>query len=191
MKLSGMKWRIVPFVLYRATVVPRQVFAFILVSFASHICPKVDWNGIRLMCEPGQQERLGQIVSALELLQRTDPHRFRRVQRFIKQIVLFRWRYRGRYCIVGQICGIRPVHHASLSEEPVIHLYASVLIHEATHGLLEGLRFPYSKKNKKRIERICLAEQTRFLSTFPSALPRVIALIRNEQSGKGVKEPCR
>jgi hypothetical protein len=44
--------------------------------------------------------------------------------------------------------------------------YAAVVIHEATHARLCALSFPYTTRTRVQIERICVAEQRRFLAKW-------------------------
>jgi tetratricopeptide (TPR) repeat protein len=41
--------------------------------------------------------------------------------------------------------------------------YASILIHEATHGVVSEKGIPYDESHRERIERLCHAEEVRFL----------------------------
>jgi hypothetical protein len=54
---------------------------------------------------------------------------------------------------------------------------AYLLIHEATHGLLESRMFPYAAVNRRRIERICHKEAVYFLSRFPKLAVEVLCLL--------------
>jgi hypothetical protein len=51
--------------------------------------------------------------------------------------------------------------------------YAAVIIHEATHGLFFKLRFAPTRANLKRMERIIVKEEARFLAKFPEVKGRV------------------
>ncbi|MEI9997906.1 MAG: hypothetical protein WDO13_01405 [Verrucomicrobiota bacterium] len=42
-------------------------------------------------------------------------------------------------------------------------MYASLLVHEATHGLLKEKRIPYDDENWQRVEELCSLEEYRFL----------------------------
>jgi hypothetical protein len=181
MKLNASKGRILPFLWYRLKVVPGQTVLFVLYFLCSKTFNPVDCYGIQVVCEPSQRDRLPDIINALELIRRTDCRRFSRIQRFVKRIMLFRIRKRGVYYVVGRICAIRPVSQARSNTNGVTHFYASILIHEATHGLLESRMLPYSQRNREQIERICFAEQTRFLSKSPNVLQDLHALLVDEK----------
>ena len=45
--------------------------------------------------------------------------------------------------------------------------YASVLVHEATHGRLYSLGIPYNTYTRSRCERLCRCEQKRFAQHLP------------------------
>ena len=167
MKLFHTKRRILAFLLYRFSILPGQMLVFIPIFLYARFVKTGDWNGIQLIHEPNERPRLKEVVSALELIQKTNARRYRRIQQFIKRVVLFRWRQLGVYYVIGRVCGIRLLSEAKGEKEVLTYAHASILIHEATHGYLEHKRFPYSKKNKKQIERICLAEQERFLANAP------------------------
>src|SRR5688572_143444 len=68
------------------------------------------YEGIQLIAYPPHgSAQLGAIVEALELIRHADAHRFRRVERHIKQIILANWSKRilGRYIPIGKICHLR------------------------------------------------------------------------------------
>lgn len=115
---------------------------------------------------------------ALSLIRRTDPRRYSIVVRELRYIgntgvlcgVLFggiafyhRWL---RACTVD--FGSCQLKKGSEHYEWYLAWYAACLVHEATHGRLESLCFPYTKRTKARIERICTAEQCRFACRIAS-----------------------
>jgi hypothetical protein len=127
---------------------------------------------------PQEVDSLAPVVGALELIRKTDRRRFARIERLIKLVFLGNWKSLGFYSPIGRVCGLSLL--ASPSNSYAVYGYASVLIHEATHALLEDLRFPYSNGNKARIERICRKEEIRFLTHFPgihSKLPSVFGCV--------------
>lgn len=42
--------------------------------------------------------------------------------------------------------------------------YAALMVHEATHGMLRGRGFEYTEVTRMQTERICVAEENRFLT---------------------------
>lgn len=51
--------------------------------------------------------------------------------------------------------------------DALICWYAGVLVHEATHGRLHRMRYPYTRVTRDRIERLCTREARRFLDALP------------------------
>jgi hypothetical protein len=110
---------------------------------------------------------LREVREALELI-RQDPRRFARVERHISRIHLGPWKPHGFFRPVGKICGI------SGRDLPFIsYRYSSIIIHEATHGLLVRRGFLHTKHNRSRIEHLCLLEEARFLRRFPNVRPKL------------------
>jgi len=131
------------------------------------------FRGIELIaCLPYQVDSLSEIIAALDLLQRSDPRRFRRVENYIKWVLLGNFKPLGFYSSVGQVCGLRKMSRES-SDLFALCGYASVLVHEGTHALLDALRFAPTKATKDRIERLCIREQSRFLARFPAVRANV------------------
>lgn len=42
--------------------------------------------------------------------------------------------------------------------------YAALMVHEATHGMLLARGFDYTERSRAQTERICIAEENRFLA---------------------------
>ncbi len=129
----------------------------------------VRWKSIRLTSlDRRESVPLEVFVNALKLIEEADPRRFKRVTGHLKWIVIGDRKRLGSYSSVGRVCNLRLLSGFQSTERRLIaHLYASVIIHEATHGLLEAKRFAYTRCNASRIERICRAEHWRFLARFP------------------------
>ena len=117
--------------------------------------------------------------AALKLIERYDPRRFRVVEQEFGLIVNQHmasdaaYQRSTRQCKVsftsywvdegGNFCADPQAKHY----EWYLARYASMLVHESTHGKLDSLHFPYTKKTRVRIERICVSEQRRFLARLP------------------------
>lgn len=119
------------------------------------------------------------IVSALRLIQEKDRRRYHRVRSEIRFIVLNR---RVRYALYNrllracnlnlsilQTCYGTDGPNIDIDREWFVAVCACAIVHEATHGRLFSLWFPYSRRTKRRIERICVAEERRFASRLSSA----------------------
>ena len=76
---------------------------------------------------------------------------------------------------MSQLCGLKKLPTVANLRSLAVIAYASLLVHEATHALLEKRRFPLTKANKARIEKLCDKEEARFLVSFPD-IDRRLAL---------------
>ncbi len=116
--------------------------------------------------------------AALDLIHQNDPKRFQIVQhevRIIYNVPLLSFaKYTRTYrqCSVdfGYYVKNGRTYLSTQNEHYEWHLagYAAVIVHEATHGRLESLYFPYNKVTRVRIERICCAEEGRFAARLKS-----------------------
>jgi len=142
-----------------------------LMSFLGRSRP---YRGIRLIAYPPYQtDALAEVVDALEIIRKHDEVRFRRVTRFISRIVVGNWNVVGFYNSIGRVCGLQRRESDDHSRPFIVFGYAATIIHEATHGLLDQMRFPYFEKTRKRIERLCVMEEARFLVKFPGLRGRM------------------
>ena len=102
---------------------------------------------------------------ALELIEEKDPRRFKRVQKEIHYIINVELTSGGQYMRAAKCCFVDFGRFRFTSQpEWYLYLYAGLIVHEATHGELYSKGFSYTTANRERIERICHAEQARFLS---------------------------
>jgi hypothetical protein len=110
--------------------------------------------------------------AALELIRREDPRRFRKIQREIKYIINEPASLTALYVRTYHSCLIPfskfEFDMESEDAEWYIAYYAAVIVHEATHGHLHSLGFPYAKANRDRIEQICCDEEQRFAARLKS-----------------------
>lgn len=147
---------------------PRGLVDIIGVSLMESGAETRPYRGIVLApVRPYGLDSLAEVVDALELIRRTDPRRFARVERFIKRIVLANWRPLGLYNSVSGVCGLKKLAIPENSDSLAVYNYAATLVHEATHGMLDAKRFPGTRMNRDRIEKICINEEVRFLARFP------------------------
>ncbi|MCB8932531.1 MAG: hypothetical protein M9921_07065 [Fimbriimonadaceae bacterium] len=101
---------------------------------------------------------------ALDLVESADPRRMARIQRELDYIVDTELSSLASYT-AGRICNVDfTKFEVARQPEWLLPMYASSIIHEATHGTLYARGLPYTKRNRLRIERICRAEENRFLS---------------------------
>ena len=119
--------------------------------------------------------------NALELIRDSDRRRFQRIRRNVGWIVFGAWKNFGFYSPFARVCGLRSRPRPD-DEQVAAVFFACLLVHEPTHGLLERKRFSYTSKNRIRLERICLAEEQRFLSRFPKEKPAVQKLLRKKST---------
>ena len=108
---------------------------------------------------------------ALSLIARADCRRYRRVVQQIRSIT-------NENSLEGQLGGYRPfgkncavdfsLFDFSSSEKSnfSLKLYATVLVHEATHGHLLSKHIPYTRRTYQRVERLCVLESIRFAKRF-------------------------
>lgn len=111
-------------------------------------------------------------VEALRLIKTHDPRRFRLVQREIAFILNVKLLSAGDYVrsVRACRCDFSRYYFDKQHEhyEWWLVYHASLIVHEATHGRLASLYFPYTKATRLQIERICHAEQRRLVARLPS-----------------------
>jgi hypothetical protein len=109
-------------------------------------------------------------TDALALIQRLAPRRYRTILRETAFIVNAELTSGACYNRYTRSIGVDFPRYRVYPEADDYgwHLarYAAVLVHEATHGRLESRWFPYTKGTRAQIERICHAEQSRFLARW-------------------------
>ena len=119
------------------------------------------------------------ILAALRLVKDLDPRRFRRIQQYIKWIVNVLLPYGGaEYAYSMRTCKIdfeKSVWEPYANYAPA--LCARVLIHEATHGVVNAHGIRYSKQLRSRIERLCVREEQRFLLLVAKSQPDVAKVV--------------
>ena len=86
-------------------------------------------------------------LAALRLIKSVDPRRFRRIRREIKMIVNSEYSSFGSYKRLGKRCEI-DYNRFDFTKHPEYYLwwYATVLVHEATHGAIYSKQIHYIPK---------------------------------------------
>ncbi len=127
------------------------------------------------------------IVEALQVVETTDPRRYARIKERIKWIVNQPlYRSGGRYECETQACLI-DFHHTGCGWERkwAVGWCASLLVHEATHGVIDGRGIPYTRRLRTRIERCCVREEQRFLARLAKTEPEVATWLTAEFDESG------
>jgi hypothetical protein len=109
-------------------------------------------------------------TDALALIQRVDPRRYGIILREAAFIVSGELTSGGCYERCNRSIEVDFPRYGVYPEADdygwYLARYAAVLVHEATHGRLHSQWFPYTKGTRAQIERICHAEQSRFLTRW-------------------------
>ena len=102
-------------------------------------------------------------LAALRLIKSVDPRRFKRIQREMPMIVNSEYSSYATYKRLGKRCEI-DYNRFDLTDHPEWYLwwYATVLVHEATHGAVYSKHIHYIPRLRARIERFCETEARRF-----------------------------
>jgi len=102
------------------------------------------------------------VRQALLLLARFDPRRMARVSACIRFVFVASVCKGGFYLHPGKICLLNfasiPGQYAPTARHVAL---AGMLVHEATHGLLNSRKIPYCGRLSARIENLCELEQVR------------------------------
>ena len=121
---------------------------------------------------------------SLSLLEEVDPRRLERVRRHIKWIVnapTTLGEGSANYSLYFKRCCIDLAESTSYDVTDMFAAYyASVIVHEATHGMLATRGFRYKGRKRLQHERICCAEQNRVLSRLDAVVPGVWARFSSE-----------
>ena len=120
---------------------------------------------------------LGVIQQSLELIQNHDPRRFRRVElytRWITNTSLSGGAYSGEYWHRIKATMLDFEFDREVGDA-LFHAayFAGVIVHEATHGVIRGRGIDTNRGNRIQVERICRAEENRFLGRLLSRLPQL------------------
>ena len=109
------------------------------------------------------------LFNASTIIKEKDGRRFRRIKCFITFIANTELMSGGNYDKPLRVCNV-DFSFFKVRKNPEWYLlqYASLLVHESTHGFIEARYIPYNKKTRTRIERLCKLEEKRFLMRLRS-----------------------
>ena len=111
------------------------------------------------------------VWEALKLLQEYDPLNMRRVTKYISIIFLRTQGAHGTYMAFGRVCFLNLSCLKDESSAKARQLaIAGLLVHEATHGVIDHMRIPSRGSIVNKIERICCKQQSRVLNRLASKL---------------------
>ena len=109
---------------------------------------------------------------ALELIKERDPRRFARVRKHIAWIVnQVNSSLGADYQPHTRICCLQFEEAPELERDVFIAFHACILVHEATHGLIQSNGIEFTSDNRVRIERLCTTEQNRFAARLSACDP--------------------
>ncbi|MBW3625751.1 MAG: hypothetical protein KY468_20340 [Armatimonadetes bacterium] len=117
---------------------------------------------MRVQKEP--DEFAASVKDALFRIRRFDPRRYRRIQRHVRYVSNEELVSGGAYVSRVQACLIDfSRYRFDIKESGYGFWLECLLIHEATHGALHARGIPYTKASRLRVERLCRAEERRYL----------------------------
>jgi hypothetical protein len=125
---------------------------------------KSRFDGIGLADMRGDGDSFSNIIQAsLRLIQEQDPRRYARVKQHIAWITNQINNAMGaQYEPSIRTLFLEFDEAGELQLDVVIAHYACIIVHEATHGLIDSRGIKMSTETAVRIERLCTAEQNRF-----------------------------
>ena len=113
--------------------------------------------------EPSKSIFLQSTRDALKLIRNCDPRRHARICRQFRYIVNMPLINVGECDHASKTCNVDYTKYlATKNPEWNLRIYACLLVHEATHGLLLGKGIAYTRKNWQRVEKLCRLEEFRF-----------------------------
>jgi hypothetical protein len=125
------------------------------------------------------------VANALVLIRQTDPERFRRLKRYIRQIVLLRRsRTAGAFYPGTSMCSLETSFVRDYSSAQV----ALLLVHEATHARMCASGVSASPNLRHRIELRCISEEIAFGRRLP---PDQFPEVNDWIAGRLRSEPTR
>jgi hypothetical protein len=123
------------------------------------------------------------LKEALALLQRLDPRRYRRLEANVRLIINTELTALAQYLATLDCCRIDfarlRVFHERFGREWVTACVAATLVHESTHGFLCRRGFRYVGEQRRRIERMCVKEEQRFLRRVDDGLLQLYPIVRD------------
>lgn len=104
------------------------------------------------------------VERALTMMASSDARRFKRVQREICTILNQPVVFAAQYFRPLKTCALDLRCFYDEDPDTTARLFASALVHEATHGSLFSARVAQTRYNHSRVERLCCKEAERFLA---------------------------
>ena len=150
------------------------------------------FDGIGLVDNRGHDDSFLQVMQcSLRLIQEHDARRYARIKRHISWIVNQVCNaLGGQYQPSIRACFLQFDPAPDLSRDVVIAFWACMLVHEATHGVIETRGIKMRTENRVRIERLCTAEQNRFATRLTGHDPaRYPAVLLQHKFDAGYWEP--
>jgi tetratricopeptide (TPR) repeat protein len=114
------------------------------------------------MMQQNSDRFLNLTQQAMALVKSLDARRYRRVCRQLKFIVNVELVSGGNYGRRLKICRVDYSRFTSADYLWNVRQYALLLVHEATHGLLDEKGIKYDKERRERVEKLCRLEECRF-----------------------------
>ncbi|GGX66408.1 hypothetical protein [Saccharospirillum salsuginis] len=147
------------------------------------------YDSINIACfKSDNREFFHFITRVLTFVEEVDLKRYQRITQELDWIVNQQAlaRYSGKYSSSLRMCSVGYDITDETSNDDVIY-YASLVIHEATHGYIYRKGIKYSEENWERIERLCVAEQNRFLKKAKTMFPEIAEKYISEFNPKSWK----
>jgi hypothetical protein len=133
------------------------------------LSPSIRVDGLWIGAFCGDEQQVFEILrSALELIQKHDPSRYKRIIREFDKVWVISLPGHPAYFVPAiRRCMIDDRY---LLSSP-IEFIASSLVHEATHGRLTRCGFGYSEDIRYRVERLCIRQERAFATRIPNNEP--------------------
>lgn len=113
------------------------------------------------------------IKNVLSFIKSVDPKRYNRTIRELQWISNTNTQETtGKYNNLVKLCSLNYEISNEVTDSCIV-LFSSVIVHEATHGLLYSKGFKYTEDNREQVERICFAEENRFLKKAEVKYPEI------------------
>ncbi len=150
----------------------------------SSIITEID--GIKI-CDIRKNEKrndtdyLKTIVSSIDLIRNVDPKRYKTFRNEVSWITTCQIDF-GAAAVYRRINKSCVINFVKYHEDEMLECvqYAAILVHEATHGLLETKGFDSKKNRILQIERICTTEANRFLRKVENVYPGYGDILKKE-----------
>lgn len=168
---------------------PQQLTYWLLICMLRSFFEHSVFSGIAILNAAPKSRRNEEfdciIESALTLIQKTDPKRFRRIANEISTICNSVQVEAAKYIRLPKVCALDLAQFQIEDNDKdfTIISVALVLVHESTHGFLHARGIAKTKTNRRRIEALCDLESVRFaarLQTRKWDWSEIISLANSE-----------